>query len=159
MIEPLGTGDPGGGGPAEGIGPMQELGVWALCVLIASLLPILGPLAEGSVESQSPGLVAILSRGDLYLIGAVITIGGIGDLGLSLIQRKEPGGNAGPLFVLIPGVVLAAYECILYSQVAAQLSAGNTVAHIGQVATLSCIAFLASGVLSGIGVYITAGDR
>jgi hypothetical protein len=138
--------------------PAQELGVWALCVLIASLLPILSAMAEGSVQSKSPGIVGILSRGDLYLIGAVITIGGIGDLGLSLIKRSDKSKKIVALYVLFPGVVLAAYEGILYSQVATQLLAGRTVAHVGQVALLSFIAFLASGILSGVGVYMAAGD-
>jgi hypothetical protein len=137
--------------------PGQELGVWALCVLIASLLPILSAMAEGSVQSKSPGIVGILSRGDLYLIGAVITIGGIGDLGLSLIKRSDKAKKIVALYVLFPGVVLAAYEGILYSQVATQLLAGRTVAHVGQVALLSFIAFLASGILSGVGVYMAAG--
>ena len=132
----------------------QKLGIWALCVVIASLLPIFGALAEGSVQAQSPGLVGILSRGDLYLIGAVITIGGVGDLGLSLISRP----NITALFVLIPGVILAPYEGILYSEVATQLLTGKAVAHVGAVAMLSFTFFLASAVLGGIGVYMAAGE-
>jgi hypothetical protein len=138
------------------VSPRQKLGVWALCVVIASLLPILFSLAEGSVQTRPPGLVEILSRGDLYFIGAVITIGGIGDLGLSLITNREPRITV--LFVLIPGALLAIYEGVLYSQVASQLITGRTVAHVGQVAMLSFVAFLASAVLSGVGVYMAAGE-
>src|SRR5487761_724257 len=130
----------------------QRLGVWALCVVIASLLPIVSALGEGSVQAGSPGLIEILSRGDLYLIGAVIIIAGVGDLGLSMIFCAEPKVTA--LYVLIPGVVLAILEGILYAQVASQLLSGKSVAHAGQVAMISFIAFLSSAALSGVGVYM-----
>ena len=73
-----------------------------------------------------------------------------------MIFCAEPKVTA--LYVLIPGVVLAILEGILYAQVASQLLSGKSVAHAGQVAMISFIAFLSSAALSGVGVYMAAGE-
>jgi hypothetical protein len=136
----------------------QELAVWGFCVVVASVLPILAALGQGSVQAGSPGLMGILSSGNLYLVGVVLTIGGVGDLGVSLINRTDTRAKLTALFVLIPGVILAIFEGIFYAQVTTHLLTDKTVAHVGQVALLSFVAFLASSALSGIGVYMAAGD-
>jgi hypothetical protein len=78
----------------------KRIAMWFGFVLLASLLP-LGLLALKLVFSHQPvSSMALLGRGDLFLIGAVLTAGGAGELFL--------GGAKGAWHVLFGAFSLLA---------------------------------------------------
>jgi hypothetical protein len=103
---------------------VQRVTIWLLGVVAASLLPVVALILHEIDNSDPLDLVTLLSRGDLLLIGTVVTIGSFADLARSNTPTQL-NHYKGCLLVIC--ALTAVVQALWYSDLAARTSvAGST---------------------------------
>ena len=127
----------------------MHLALWLLGVVVASLLIFLAPVAHGIDTGRAETMRALLSRGDLFLVGAVIGIGSCADLLSALVLREGQGRWAlwkGVAFITC--ILLIYINAEWYEDLSAKLIDGGTIPNQGSVEAVSIIVFSCSFVTS-----------
>jgi hypothetical protein len=126
---------------------VQRVTIWLLGVVAASLLPVIA-LVLHAVDNNNPlGLVTLLSRGDLLLIGTVVTIGSFADLARSDIPG-ELNHYKGCLLVIC--ALTAVIQALWYSDLAARAATVSATMHDATgIALGTLVVYLFSIVTSG----------
>lgn len=125
---------------------MQRVTIWLLGVVVASLLPVVALILHDIDNNDPLDLPTLLSRGDLLLIGAVVTIGSFADLARSETPRQL-NHYKGCLLVIC--ALTAVVQALWYSDLAARASSGTTMHDAVGIAWGTLVVYLFSVVTSG----------
>jgi hypothetical protein len=119
--------------------------IWLLGVVAASLLPVIALILH-EVDNNDPiDLVTLLSRGDLLLIGTVVTIGSFADLARSTTPREF---NHYKGCLLVTCALTAVVQALWYSDLAARANGASMRDAVG-IALGTLLVFIFSIVTSG----------
>jgi hypothetical protein len=95
----------------------EKTKIWVLATIVASLVPpFLAIIFHGVDRQQIPSLFEMFGRGDLLVIGVVITIGGFGEL-LPVIKRIPDDSMSGMTSAIIGGLLLILAESLWYADI------------------------------------------
>jgi hypothetical protein len=126
---------------------VQRVTIWLLGVVAASLLPVIALILHAIDNNDALDLVSLLSRGDLLLIGTVVTIGSFADLARS-DTPVELNHYRGCLLVIC--ALTAVIQALWYSDLAARLGGAHDTLHDATGIALGTLAvYLFSIVTSG----------
>ena len=125
---------------------VQRVTIWLLGVVAASLLPVIALILHDIDNNDPLGLVTLLSRGDLLLIGAVVTIGSFADLARS-DTPGELNHYKGCLLVIC--ALTAVVQALWYSDLAARAGSRSTMHDATGIAWGTFVVYLFSVVTSG----------
>lgn len=108
--------------------------IWILGVAIASLTPLLSTFLHTIDTGQTPDIYGLFSRGDLLIIGVVITIAGFVEVGLScnVIRLKYIRSI---MLLMIAGVIVLVTQAMWYADISANVLHGGTAAGAQSVST------------------------
>lgn len=129
-----------------------------LGVVVASLLPFVFLFFHGIDGNHWPDLDKVLGRGDLLVIGLVVTVGGMAELVFSM-SRLQARRVAWASYFLIASVLVIVGEAAWYADITVTLLVSQKVADPGSVTRGSLGLFVASFVCSGKCVKTAAGVR
>ncbi len=124
---------------------VQRVAIWLLGVVAASLLPVIALILHDVDNNDPLDLVTLLSRGDLLLIGTVVTIGSFADLARAETPR---GLNHYKGCLLVICALTAVIQALWYSDLAARAGSGEMHDAVG-VALGTLMVYLFSIVTSG----------
>ena len=125
---------------------VQRVTIWLLGVVAASLLPVIALILHDIDNNDPLGLVTLLSRGDLLLIGAVVTIGSFADLA----RADTPGElNHYKGCLLVICALTAVVQALWYSDLAARAGNRSPMHDAAGIAWGTFIVYLFSIVTSG----------
>jgi len=125
---------------------VQRVTIWLLGVVAASLLPVLALVLHAIDNSDPLDLVTLLSRGDLLLIGTVVTIGSFADLARS-DTPVELNHYKGCLLVIC--ALTAVIQALWYSDLAARATTNSAMRDAVGIALGTLAVYLFSLMTSG----------
>ena len=126
-----------------------HLALWFLGVVVASLLIFLAPIAHGIDTGRAETMRALLSHGDLFLVGAVVGIGSCADLLTALVLHEGAGRWAlWKGVALITSILLVYINAEWYGDLSAKLTNGSSALSSSTLEAVSIVIFLCSFVTS-----------
>ena len=136
---------------------VQRVTIWLLGVVAASLLPVIALILHEIDNNDPLDLVMLLSRGDLLLIGTVVTIGSFADLARTETPTQL-NHYKGCLLVIC--ALTAVIQALWYSDLAARTSVVSGTLHGAMGIALGTLAvYLFSVVTSGACIKLSEAKR
>ncbi|WP_141120374.1 hypothetical protein [Mycobacterium malmoense] len=127
-----------------------KLSVWTVFVVIIGLLPILVDMIRSGMSPHGLDFAQVLGRGELYLVGAVIAAGSIGELVETVVVKDL---SVFPTWLKVVGIFICGFTVVAL--------AANTIAYMADaspktIQSASPWFFLATVIPSGMTIGMVA---
>ncbi|MFF7973362.1 hypothetical protein [Streptomyces sp. NPDC007905] len=143
---------------------------WLICVAIAAAFPLIVATYAASNNGDEISFYSIVGGGDLFLISAIILVGGLGDILLGYGSRLVAAANGqlkefnwleviGPIFIGAGAILVMLVSIGWYGDVRAHDENGYTISDSPTIAWASIVTFALSVLVGSFAVWSEARSR